>query len=309
MDLSIENVWRCWFLFKKGKKYSKELEEYIYCQEKYLWRLFEDLRDGNYKHGGYKRFEVCDNKRREIAVSSITDRIVHRIIYEYLVPIFDQGFIFDVWSCRKGKGLVGALDRVQMMMRRYADCYVWRADVKKFFDNVDQRVLYDLIGKKVADNTALWLVRQVIESYNSGVFGKGIPIGNLTSQIFANIYLSELDRFVMNEIKPLAYLRYGDDFVVFGKSDECVEDLRKKVIVYIEDFLKLKINKSSNLIIKAGWGLKFMGCRVFTYGRRLNNRNWRRLMDKVNLKNTASYYGLIMKNEMLIRKKLWDWLF
>lgn len=309
MDLSYENIWRCWQLFRKGKKKSRELTEFIYHQEKYLWWLFKDLNNCTYKHGGYKKFTVCDNKKREIAVASITDRIVHRMVYEYLVPVFDHEFCYDVWSCRKGKGLHGALERTQEFMLRYADCYVWRADVKKFFDSVDQKILFEIMERKVRDPGVRNLIQQIIESYNSGITGKGIPIGNLTSQIFANIYLNELDRFVLHQVKPLAYLRYGDDFVVFVREKMVLEKIRETVVDFLGKKLMLKIHANGDNIIKSKSGLNFLGCKINVWGRSLNGRNRRRVNIKLNPGNYAGYYGIIMKNEPMAHRKVWHWLY
>ena len=120
IDLSLKNIWESWLNFKKGKKETHELHEFQYYLEKNLHELFQDLNFGKYKHGGYKKFIVSDNKRREISVAAIRDRIVHRLIYDYLEKIYDKTFIYDAWSCRKRKGLLGAIERTQKFLKRYA---------------------------------------------------------------------------------------------------------------------------------------------------------------------------------------------
>ncbi|MCK9186315.1 reverse transcriptase [Candidatus Gracilibacteria bacterium] len=112
IDLSLKNIWESWFAFRKGKKATDELHSFQYYLEKNLYELFEDLNSGKYRHGEYRKFIVCDNKRREISVANIRDRIVHRLVYDYLEKIYDKTFIYDAWSCRKGKGLIGAIERV-----------------------------------------------------------------------------------------------------------------------------------------------------------------------------------------------------
>ena len=106
IDLGLSNVWKSWFAFRKGKRMSDEMHEFQYNLESRLFELHKDLNEGTYKHGKYRHFMVCDNKRREISVSSIRDRIVHRLLYDYLVPIWDKTFIYDAWSCRKGQRLL-----------------------------------------------------------------------------------------------------------------------------------------------------------------------------------------------------------
>ncbi len=112
IDLSLKNIWHSWFKFKKGKHAGTELYTFQYYLEKNLYELFKDLNNETYQHGSYKKFIVCDNKRREISVANIRDRVVHRLIYDYLVEIYDKTFIYDAWSCRKGKGLLGAIERI-----------------------------------------------------------------------------------------------------------------------------------------------------------------------------------------------------
>lgn len=144
---------------------TAELHAFQFYLEMNLFRLHQDLESGTYGHGGYRKFTVCDNKRREISVSCIRDRVVHRLIYDYLVPIFDRTFIYDAWSCRTGKGLLGAIERVQSFLRKNPRAYVWRADIRKFFDSVDQAELIKLIERRISDPKALRLIREVVSSF------------------------------------------------------------------------------------------------------------------------------------------------
>ena len=115
--MSLENIWRSWFEFRKGKRVGDEIHAFQYYLEKNLYELFQDLNNGRYRHGGYRKFVVCDNKRREISVASVRDRVVHRLLYDYLEKIYDKTFIDDAWSCRKGKGLLGAIERAQGFLK------------------------------------------------------------------------------------------------------------------------------------------------------------------------------------------------
>lgn len=168
IDLSLKNIWDCYRLFRHGKKVTGELDYFQFNLESNLDQLYLDLHNNRYRHGRYRKFTVIDNKRREIAVTNIRDRVVHRLLYEYLYPIFDPTFIYDVWSCRQGKGLIGAIKRAQHFLRRYSDCCVWRADIQKFFDHVDHRVLFNLITRQVTDNRAISILQEVISSYHIG---------------------------------------------------------------------------------------------------------------------------------------------
>ena len=165
INLGLGNIWRSWFAFRRGKRATPDLDVFQYCLEVNLSKLHRDLNSGAYRHGGYRKFVVHDNKRREISVARIRDRVVHRLIYDYLVPIYDKTFIFDAWSCRKGKGLLGAIERAQGFLEKSPQAYVWRADIKRFFDSVDQGVLLGAVFRKVRCPQARWLIREVVGSF------------------------------------------------------------------------------------------------------------------------------------------------
>lgn len=292
IDFGLKNIYKSWFNYRKGKKPNIEIDAFQYNLENEFFGLWKDLNDGTYKHGSYRKFVVCDNKRREISVASIRDRVVHRLLYDYLSAIFDKGFIYDAWSCRIGKGLVGAIERAQQFALEYRGGYFWRADIKKYFDNVDHEVLLGVLLRKIKDQKAAKLLAEVIKSFPE----KGMPIGNLTSQIFSNIYLNELDRFIKNELRVKAYLRYGDDFVIFSDKLDVLFEIKAKVEKFITCCLKLKLHPTNNIIRKTKHGLKFLGVEIYPRGRRLNKRSLARIRTKLNLTNYASYWGVVRKH-------------
>ena len=292
-DISIESLWHAWLAYRKGKQRTSEFEKFSYNIEVELVQLHKDLANGSYKHGSYRYFEVIDNKKRTIVVAQFRDRVVHRLLYDYLIAMYDKTFIFDAWSCRKNKGLHGAIDRAQSLLNRNQNAFIWRSDISKFFDSVDQRVLFQLLQRRIKDPIAIILIEKVISSYHSK-FGHaiGMPIGNLTSQIFANVYLNELDRYVSHTLHPIGYLRYGDDFVIFGKNRQEVLNLRLEIIKYIESTLHLHINLKSDIIRQSKQGLKYLGCWLYPSSRNLTNRNFNRIKERLSLQNIASYYGI-----------------
>ena len=260
-----------------------------------------------------------ENKRRQLAVATIRDRVIHRLIYEYLMPIYDKTFIYDVWSCRKNKGLFGAITRTQKILKKYTSCFIWRADIAKFFNNVNKNTLINIISRKIKDEIALKLIKEIIASYGCGQDNKsrttrervnnarGIPIGNLTSQIFANIYLNEFDRFVKHCLKPKFYLRYGDDFIIIAEQKTVLEKLRHLAIEFLKNNLRLEINPKNDIIIPVRRGACFLGTKMYPTGRRLKARSWRRAVNRLNSRNAASYHGLI--NQHYCKKiKYFDWL-
>lgn len=162
IDLSLYNLYECWRLFRQGKIASREIIEFEYFLEENLRRLETDLSGGNYRHGNYRQFEVTDNKRRKINVAGVRDRVVHRLIYEYLKRIYDKTFVYDAWSCRDGKGLIGAVKRAQEFLRRKPGSFVWRSDIRKFFDSVDKEILLDLIKRRVGGIRAITIIKNII---------------------------------------------------------------------------------------------------------------------------------------------------
>lgn len=304
IDLSLSNIWQSWFKFRRGKKLTQELQRFNYYLEENLFALYDELNNGSYRHQGYRKFITTDSKRREISVASTKDRVVHRLIYEYLVEIYDKTFIFDVWSCRKNKGLTAAVERAQKFLNSYKRNFVWRADVKKFFDNIDQQKIIDIFSLKTSDEKAMALLKKIIASYSippkertgtTFYLKKGIPIGNLTSQIFANIYLNELDRFIKIYIKPKAYLRYGDDFIIVSDNLSKLKVDREQTVKFLSEILYLQINSKNDIIIKVKHGLKFLGAEIFPMGMRLNKKNWQKVNTRLNYGNVSSYSGLVKK--------------
>jgi RNA-directed DNA polymerase len=309
IDLSLKNIWQSWFNFRKGKKYSFELHGFQYNLEKNLFKLFADLNSGKYKHGGYSNFIVCDNKRREISVACIRDRVVHRLIYDYLNKIYDKTFIYDAWSCRVGKGLLGAIERTQGFLKGNFTSFIWKADIKKFFDSVDHGVLLNILKLRIKDIKTFEILKDIIFSFTAKSGGRaGMPIGNLTSQIFANIYLNELDHFVIHQIKPKAYLRYADDFILIESDLKKLKSFNFEIKEFLKKKLRLSVNFKSDKIIKVRQGLKFLGVKLWYSGRILNKRNFFRIQKRLNLNNISSYSGLIKKHGNEKERNVFDWM-
>lgn len=303
VDSSLSQIWHSWQKFQRGKRKSSEMEEFSYHLEENLSNLHFDLESGHYRHGTYREFTVCENKKRSIRVASIRDRVIHRLLYDYLVRIYDHTFIFDLWSCRKSKGLTAAIMRAQKFLSNNPKSFVWRVDIKKFFDNVDQNVLMQILERKIRDRGTLSLLNEVIKSTD-----KGIPIGNLTSQIFANIYLNEMDRYIKNELEIKHYLRYGDDFIILSPDLDQLRGFRTSVMAYLSDSLKLSINTQADIITKAKEGIHFLGVEIYPSGRRLSRRNWQKIITRLSLANYSSYSGLVKQNCSDNKKQIVNWL-
>ncbi len=257
-----------------------------------------------YAHGDYQHVMVQEKKRRDLAVASVRDRVVHRYVYDQLVTIFDHSFDPDVWSCRTSKGLHKALNRTQLLLCKYPLAYIWRSDITKFFDHIRNDALLAAIARKVNKDSGLfWLCRQIIASYDTCP-ATGIPIGNLTSQIFSNIYLNEFDRYVRHTLKPLSYLRYGDDFVLFCSTRRSAHQMRADSEKYLASRLGLSLNPKNDVVVPVSGGLHFLG-HVITKEFVVTDRHTSRsALTKVSYHNLASYRALNLAKNV---KKQLNW--
>ena len=301
IDLSLTNIWQAWVAFRKGKKPSCEIRLFESDLEKNLLKLCADVNSGRYQHGEYNHRIVNEKKRRDIAVASVRDRVIHRLLYDYLVPLVDPKLDYDVWSCRKDKGLHQALLRTKHLSTKYNHTWVWRADISKFFDSVDQNILTECLLRYVDDEKALNLLDKVIKSYQAQLDRQtdrqtdrhGIPIGNLTSQIFANLYLNEFDRFVRHNLKPLGYVRYGDDFVLFMSGKDEALAAQQSATTRLLNMLHLTIHPKNNVIIKAHNGLFFLGHKIYPHSPiSIDDTMKRKIYLSINAQNASSYRSM-----------------
>jgi len=214
----LENIYLAYLKARKCKRYKDEILKYAKNIEKRLLEIYYELKNKSYKHGEYYEFLVSDSKKRIIRAAPFKDRIVHHSLCNIIEPIFDKLFIFDSYACRKGKGLHKAIKRFKEFLRtiklkngleNYDNIYCLKGDIVKYFDSVDKEVLFELIKRRIQDKDALKIIKTILDSYI-----KGLPIGNLTSQLFANIYLHELDFYIKNTLKCKYYIRYMDDFII-----------------------------------------------------------------------------------------------
>lgn len=307
IDLSLSNVWRAWYTFRLGKKRSTELNNFTYHLEENLYQLHTDLNVGCYQHGPYRKFQLIDTKKRTISVATIRDRVVHRLLYDYLTRIFDKTFIYDAWSCRKEKGLLKAINRTQTLLRKYQYSYVWRGDISKFFDTIDHEVLKKRLRQKISDQKSLQILDVIISSYFSSAPGVGIPIGNLTSQVFTNIYLHEFDRYIFHTIKPLGYVRYGDDFILIVNDASDLELYRERLIMFLDQELKVSMHRTNNIIVPVKRGVYFLGCEIYPSGKRLRKNMYNRIRMRLNFRNVASYRSLLLIHSKRNFVKWLDW--
>lgn len=285
--VTFENLHAAFRKAAKGKGLRADCAEFAYGRERELLLLQEELQSGTYRHGPYREFTVRDPKMREVKAARFRDRVVHHALCNVIEPIFEARFLPESFACRKGKGTLAALKACRREVRRFAGGYALKADVSKFFHTVDHRVLLDLLGRKIADEKVMRLCALILASSEDSRFRTyfpdddlfarhrptGIPIGNLTSQLFANIYLHELDRFVKTELRHAAYLRYMDDFLLFGPEKSGLWRAFARVEEFMTEKLRLRLHPVKRTVSPVHGGVDWVGYRVFpAEGRGLPDR-------------------------------------
>lgn len=208
------------------------MQQFEFNLENNLFKLHSELQNKNYQHSHYTAFNVCDPKLRRIHKASVCDRVLHHAVFRILYPLFDKNFIFDSYSCRIGKGVHRAVNRLEKFSKKLSHnnqdlIFALKCDIRKFFASIDRDILLRLIKKKIADEDAVWLIAEIIRS-----FPQGLLLGNVTSQLFANIYLNELDQFVKHKLRVKYYLLYCDDFIILAKDKNYFKELK----IFVNDF-------------------------------------------------------------------------
>lgn len=289
--ISVENLFIAWNNFARGKRKRPDAQEFYYQLEDNLFFLREELLNKSWKHGAYEKFTVCDPKPRLIHKAAVRDRLVHHALINIIEAIFDRSFIFDSWSCRRGKGTHRAIIRCQKELRRLGQnnrgvVWVLQCDIKKFFANIDHKILFDLIAKKINDARTLALIDEIVKS-----FAPGLPLGNLTSQLFANIYLNTFDHFIKEELLAPVYLRYSDDFLLAHQSRQWLYLKLTVIRRYLRDNLKLELHPNKIKLRPWHWGIDWLGYILFPEFRLLRPRTRRRLWRRVHQGTEKYLFG------------------
>ena len=220
-------------------------------------------------------FVIRDPKTRKIRKSHFRDRVVHHAICNVLEPIFEKRFIYDSFANRKGKGALEALKRfdkfkLKVSRNNTRNCYVLKADIKHYFDTVSHDALIAILQKKVNDPKLIFLINKVLKNHSENV---GMPLGNMTSQFFANVYLNELDQFVKHELKAKYYIRYVDDFVILHNNPDDLKYYKEKIDLFLKERLQLELHPNKSKILLLRRGIPFLGFRNFFYHRLLSKAN------------------------------------
>lgn len=291
-----------------------------YTLEDDIFQLYRELSSGTYQHGNYQQFRIADPKARLISKSSVRDRLLHHAIYRMLYPAFDKTFVFDSYSCRNGKGTHKAFIRLQELIRKInhnytQPCFALKLDIRKFFDSIDHKILMDLLKRRIKDERLLGLLKNIIYSFEHSP-GKGMPLGNLTSQLFANIYLDPLDKFVKHKLKVKQYLRYADDFMFLADNPDELMGYLVETNQLLTTKLKLNIHPNKIYLRKLNWGIDYVGYIALPHYAIPRQKTIQRIFKKVNgflkkdnleelAKAVPSYLGYLQHaNSYRIRSRL-----
>lgn len=290
---SFENLLRAYRKARRGKRSKPGVSEFGLNLERELLALQRSLLEGTYQPGEYQLFTIYERKPRVIAAAPFRDRVVHHAVMQMIEPPLDRTFISDSYACRRGKGVHAAVDRYQAWAQSYR--YVLKMDIQQYFPSINHDVLKEKLRRRIKDTQVLDLFDRIIDSSPQSTAGPqyfpgddlftsldrrtGIPIGNLTSQFFANLYLDDFDRYVKQVVKVRPYLRYVDDMVMLGQDKHRLAEIR----VAVQERLatdRLHLHPRKAHISPVADGLNLLGYVIYPARRRLRSDNGHRFARK-----------------------------
>jgi RNA-directed DNA polymerase len=333
---SYHNLYYAWREAARGKRKSPEVAAFEYALIENLIQLEQELREGHYRPSPYRHFRITYPKPRRVSAALFRDRVVHHALVRQIEPIFEARFIHDSYACRVGKGTHRALDRAQYFARRYP--YVLQCDVRQFFPSMDHEILRGLLTRHIACRRTMWLVDQILESgvgvlddcytpvyfpqddpstprlawddagSGQGLFAiarpRGLPIGNLCSQHWANLYLHPLDLFVKQTLHCKGYLRYSDDSLLFAAEKSTLHGWRDEIIGFSQT-LRLTLHEEKAQVFPVKSGIPFLGWRLFPHHRRLRRENVRHAVRRLRWQQAAFARGELDQEKLTASIQAW----
>ena len=315
--ISFENIYEAYLEARKGKRFRNEVLRFTHDCENYLKLIQKELIDGTYQVGNYREFYVYEPKKRLIMALPFRDRVVQWAIYRVIEPILDRKFIHDSYACRTGKGAQRAVSRVKHWVKqanKESKAYYLKMDVAKYYYRINHDKLLEILGKYIKCKKTLALLEVLIKNSNINfgvplgdhsfkeekVAGIGVPIGNLTSQLFANLYLNEMDHFLKRKLKAQKYARYMDDMVIISNDKAYLHEVVKASHEFLRGF-GLELNNKTT-IRPVSCGLSFVGYRIWPNDIRMTKTFVVKM--KRNLKHRAHLLkkGYLSEEELLATK-------
>lgn len=305
-SLTFEKMYEAYERAKIGKMKKAEVLEFEYNLELNLISLIEKLKNNQYQIGEYRQFKVHEPKERVIKALPFRDRVVHQwYVYEFIIPYIVPKFIYDSYACLKEKGTHSAVKRLKYFIddarKKWDDFYIIKMDISKFFYNIDPNILFEIMKKYIHDSKLLELTSVLIFDRKDEI---GIPIGNYTSQYFANIYLNELDQYIKQVLKIKYYLRYMDDFVLLVPDKDTARKIYKQIEIFVNEKLRLKLNPKSR-IYPSAMGVDFCGYRVYYTHILVRDRCKRDMRKRIRKWNYHYKKGILNKKEVEMSLNSW----
>ena len=315
---SFENLLEAYRQARLGKRARPAVAEFGLHLERELFALQRELQDSSYRPGRYRLFTIYEQKPRVIAAAPFRDRVVHHAVMQMIEPPLDRTFISDSYACRTGKGVHAAVDRYQAWAQTYR--YVLKMDIQQYFPSIDHALLKDKLRRRIKDAQVLELLDRIIASSPLGTAEPtyfsgddlltpldrrvGIPIGNLTSQFFANLYLDDFDQYVKQVLKVRPYLRYVDDMVVLDYDKVRLDEIRAAVRERLAtDRLRLHPHKAH--VSPVADGLNLLGYVVYPARRRLRSDNGHRFTRKLRCMAEAYRVGRLEWTTVMASVQSW----
>lgn len=310
--IALNHLFQSWDQFRRGKRKRKDIQCFERHLEDNIFQLQHDLATLQYQHDPYSHFYVSDPKQRHISKASVKDRLVHQMVHNVLNDVFDRKFIFHSLSSRLGKGTHIGVDQLCKMIRKVSangnrPCYGLKMDIRRFFDTVDHKILKNLIRRNVQDPRILKIVDVIIDSFEvkQGT-AVGIPLGNVTSQLFANVYLHELDDFIKQTLREPYYLRYCDDFIILSTDEHHLQSLIPIIQDFLTKTLRLELHPRKVIIKKLIQGIDFVGYVLFPHYKLVRTRTKQRM--KKRLREAYSDYLSGKSDVMQVDRRLQSYL-
>lgn len=321
--IDYENLWNAYLNARKNKRFRGDVLEFTHNVEENLIQIQNELIHKTYKVGKYREFYVYDPKKRLIMALPFKDRVVQWVIYRIIEPILDKQFIYDSYACRKGKGIQKAADRLQYWLRKLDRSaekpYYLKLDISKYFYRIDHDILMQILERKIKDRDVLWLLETIIRSEDTKfgiplgdhgfeqerIDGIGIPIGNLTSQLFANLYLNELDQYAKHQLHLHYYIRYMDDIVILSEDKHELRNVLEEIDIFLRSELRLQLNNKT-AIRPISTGIEFVGYRIWPTHRKLKKKTAKKMKRRLRYLKKAYARGEVSADE--VRSTLMSYL-
>jgi len=295
--VGIDNLRQAMEVAARGKRDRAAVAGFLNNADEELLRLHEELESGTYTPRPYQQFRIWDPKPRTISCAHFRDRVVHHAICDLIGPLIERRFIFDCWACRQDKGTHRASARVQQLARRLA--YFLKLDVASFFGSVDHDFLLGLLARQFRERRLLALLETIIRVPRGGESpGKGLPIGNLTSQWFANLYLDGADHLVKEKLRLPGYVRYMDDMVLFADTKAVLWAAHDALATFLADERHLKLKADATRLAPCTEGIPFLGLRIFPGSWRLQRGRLLRTQRRMRAKERAYLEGGLSAEEL-----------